>query len=124
MNITSTAVCMTACVLLSSQVLADEKRTDGKLIYDRVCYKCHRSGILGAPLAGNKEAWTHRVQNGAGSLYQSALNGKNDMPPRGGKEDLSDEEVKAAVDYLLKLVELPTREGTGAAATGSAGPAK
>ena len=88
---------------------------DVKLIYDRVCYKCHRGGTLGAPPAGNKQAWTPRVKNGIGSLYQSALNGKNDMPPRGGKEDLTDEEVKAAVNHLLSLTGLLAEEGKGEA---------
>jgi cytochrome c5 len=114
-NTTPTAVCAALCMSLSSQALAEGKPLpDGKLIYDRVCYKCHRSGTLGAPSAGNKQAWAHRVKNGIGSLYKSALNGKNDMPPRGGKEELTDEEVKAAVDYMLSLTELQAGEGRGA----------
>src|SRR2546423_11198112 len=104
-------------MLISSAALTEEKRVpDGKLVYDRVCYKCHRSGTLGAPLAGNKQAWVHRVKDGIATLYKSALNGKNDMPARGGKEDLTDEEVKAAVDYLISLTDLKLEtEGTSSA---------
>ena len=111
MNTISTVVCAAACIVLCGQALADTPRPDGKRIYDRVCYTCHRSGLLGAPPAGNKQAWMPRVGNGKVALYQSALNGKNDMPPKGGKEDLTDEEVKAAVDYLLGLTQLPVGEG-------------
>ena len=112
MSTISTVVCAAACIVLSGQALADGPGPDGKRIYDRVCYTCHRSGLLGAPPAGNKQAWMSRVGNGRSSLYQSALNGKNDMPPKGGKEDLTDEEVKAAVDYLLGLTQLHVEEGS------------
>jgi cytochrome c5 len=83
---------------------------DGQVVYDRVCYKCHRSGTLGAPQAGNKKAWEPRLQTGIVNLYQSALRGKNDMPPRGGREDLTDDQVVAAVNYLLKLAGLLAEE--------------
>lgn len=75
----------------------------GKDVFERACATCHRAGINGAPVAGNRAAWEPRAKAGLQSLYKSALNGKNDMPPKGGKERLSVEEVMAAVDYLLVL---------------------
>jgi cytochrome c5 len=36
-------------------------------------------------------------------LYKSAIGGKGAMPPKGGAADLSDGEIKAAVDHLLNL---------------------
>ena len=114
MHTTAATVCI-ACMWLSGQALADEKLL-GKRVYDQICYKCHRGGILGAPTAGNKQAWTPRLTNGIGSLYKSALNGKNDMPPRGGKEELTDTEVTAAVDYLLGLSGF--QAGAGSVSTG------
>ena len=87
-------------------VLAGQAYADGKDVYEQVCSKCHRAGLLGAPVAGNKAAWEPRVKAGMDTLYESSLHGKNDMPPKGGKDNLSAENVKAAVDYLLGLAGL------------------
>jgi cytochrome c5 len=73
--------------------------------------KCHRTGLLGAPVAGNKAAWEPRVKAGKDTLYESSLKGKNDMPAKGGRDRLSDEDVKSAVDYLLGLVGLELAKG-------------
>ena len=50
--------------------------------------------------------WEPRVQAGMDKLYQSAINGTKDMPPKGGKDRLSDEELRSAVDYMVSLVGL------------------
>lgn len=84
-------------------LVAGPVQADGKAVFEQVCSKCHRSGNMGAPIAGNKAAWEPRIKAGLASLYESALNGKNEMPPKGGKERLSAEDVKAAVDYLVGL---------------------
>lgn len=74
---------------------------DGPTVYNTVCAACHASGAVGAPKTGDKGAWGARIAAGKPTLYNSALNGKNAMPARGGKATLSDAEVKAAVDYLI-----------------------
>lgn len=79
---------------------------DGKSVFEQVCSKCHRTGVLNAPVAGNKAMWEPRVQAGMDKLYQSAINGTKDMPPKGGKDRLSDEELRSAVDYMVSLVGL------------------
>ncbi|MQY52393.1 cytochrome c5 family protein [Rhodocyclus tenuis] len=76
---------------------------DGASIYKNVCSACHASGALGSPKAGDKAAWAPRLAQGKAALYTSALKGKNSMPARGGAADLSDDEVKSAVDYLTGL---------------------
>ncbi|WP_287669102.1 c-type cytochrome [Accumulibacter sp.] len=64
---------------------------------------CHASGAAGAPKAGDKAAWAPRIATGSAALIKSAINGKNAMPPKGGNPDLSDAEVKAAVEHLVGL---------------------
>src|SRR4051812_37409436 len=72
----------------------------GKALYNSVCIACHGAGIAGAPKAGDKAAWKARIAQGKEVLYNSALHGKNAMPPKGGAS-APDADVKAAVDYLV-----------------------
>ena len=74
---------------------------DGKATYDSACSACHATGVAGAPKLGDKAAWAPRVKQGKPALHQAALKGKGAMPPKGGNTSLSDDAVKAAVDYLL-----------------------
>lgn len=76
---------------------------DGPTVFNAVCGACHNSGAAGAPKAGDKAAWAPRLAQGKDALYKSALAGKGAMPPKGGAADLSDGEIKAAVDHLLGL---------------------
>jgi len=75
---------------------------DGKGTYDKVCSVCHAAGVLGAPKFGDKAAWAPRIATGADALHNSALKGKNVMPPKGGTVTLPDGDVVAAVDYMVK----------------------
>lgn len=82
---------------------ADGKPRDGATVYNAVCMACHASGAAGAPKAGDKAAWAPRIATGPASLISSVTNGKGAMPPKGGGADLSDEEIKAAVEHLVGL---------------------
>ncbi|MGD2118010.1 MAG: c-type cytochrome [Chromatiales bacterium] len=74
---------------------------DGKAIYSTACFACHGTGAAGAPKLGDQAAWAPRVSLGKDALLQSAINGKGAMPPKGGRTDLSDAEISAAIDYML-----------------------
>lgn len=73
---------------------------DGKLIYDNACSACHNAGVAGAPVPGGTMA--ERVPKGLETLVANAINGINVMPPRGGNSDLTDDQVRAAVEYMLE----------------------
>lgn len=79
---------------------------DGKAVYDQACMACHAQGVAGAPKLGDTEAWADRIAQGEETLYDHSINGfQGDagvMPPKGGFANLSDEEVKAAVDYMVE----------------------
>ena len=77
-------------------------RGDGKGTYEQACSVCHASGVAGAPKFGDKAAWAPRIATGADALHNSALKGKNAMPPKGGSVALPDADVVAAVDYMVK----------------------
>lgn len=78
---------------------------DGPGVYEQVCGACHLNGIGGAPRSDDRAAWAPRIAQGKDTLYKHAIegfNGKNGvMPAKGGRADLSDELVKAAVDYMV-----------------------
>ena len=82
-------------------VKSDGKPRSGEAIYNTVCTACHATGVAGAPKTGDKAAWAPRIATGSAALLKSAAEGKNAMPARGGAADLSDAELKAAVDYLV-----------------------
>lgn len=79
-------------------------KADGKKIYDAACAACHGAGVAGAPKVGDKAAWAPRVKQGNDTLYSHAIKGfqgkSGMMPPKGGSS-ASDDEVKAAVDYMV-----------------------
>jgi cytochrome c5 len=77
---------------------------DGATIYNSVCGACHNTGAAGAPKLDDKAAWASRVATGKEALYKSAIGGKGAMPAKGGAADLSDAEIKGAVDYVLGKV--------------------
>ncbi|HEY5897172.1 MAG TPA: c(7)-type cytochrome triheme domain-containing protein [Burkholderiales bacterium] len=75
---------------------------DGKSTYDKICAGCHATGVLGAPRYGSAAEWAARTKKGVAALYRSALQGTaKGMPPKGGRPDFSDDEVRAAVDHMM-----------------------
>ncbi|MGP1629812.1 MAG: c-type cytochrome, partial [Giesbergeria sp.] len=76
----------------------------GKSVYGKTCALCHAAGVAGAPKPGDKADWGSRVAQGKDTLYKHAMEGftgsKGAMPARGANPKLTDEEVKAAVDYM------------------------
>ncbi len=72
----------------------------GEQTYRQACAFCHDKGIANAPKLGDQTAWAARLAQGTDALYASALRGKGGMPAKGGNPALTDDAVKAAVDYL------------------------
>jgi cytochrome c5 len=77
----------------------------GKKVFGSTCSMCHSAGVAGAPKPGDKADWGPRIGQGVDTLYKHALEGfngaKGQMPARGGNTALKDDEVKAAVDYMV-----------------------
>ena len=78
----------------------------GPQIYNTACLACHSTGVGGAPVVGDAAQWTDRNAQGMDVLYDHAINGfdgdaATPMLPKGGRADLSDQEIKDAVDYMV-----------------------
>ncbi len=79
----------------------------GPQVYNMACIVCHAPpGVGGAPPIGDAGAWGPRIAQGADTLHMHAIEGYQGtagfMPAKGGRVDLSDEEVIAAVDYMVE----------------------
>ncbi|HQU50174.1 MAG TPA: c-type cytochrome [Casimicrobiaceae bacterium] len=98
------AAVSTAAAAAPAQAAAAPKAADGRKIYETACVACHGMGIAGAPKFGDKAAWAPRIAQGAATLHKHAIDGFTGkggvMPPKGGATNLTDDEVKAAVDYM------------------------
>jgi cytochrome c5 len=106
---------------------ANAKKLTGPEVFEQVCYACHAPpGAGGAPVLGNAEMWNPRIAKGLMTLEQHALMGfqgeKGFMPPKGGRVDLSDEEIVAAVHYMVGKVQPDAVKSSDASAAGSAAP--
>ncbi|QTP61388.1 cytochrome c5 family protein [Billgrantia antri] len=77
---------------------------DGEAVYNQACMACHMTGAAGAPRRGEAGEWEGRIDQDIETLYDHAINGFNAMPPKGGNMGLSDDEVRAAVDFLVEPV--------------------
>ena len=87
----------------------DPRLKQGRAIWLGTCEACHAHDLAGAPLVADKKAWGPRLAKGTQALYASALGGLTgpkgtQMPPRGGNSKLTDDEVRAAVDYMAAIV--------------------
>lgn len=78
---------------------------EGKAVYEKACKFCHSTGVMGSPKLGDKADWKGRIAKGMDTLFDHSINGfqgkHGKMPPRGGNPDLTDAQVKAAVQYLV-----------------------
>ena len=78
----------------------------GPQVYNAACTVCHSAGIGGAPVSGDADAWRARIDKGMDILYRHSIEGflgdAGYMPPKGGRVDLSDEEIMAAVDFMVE----------------------
>ena len=78
----------------------------GPQVYNSACNACHGNGVGGSPVTGDADAWAPRIAKGIDVLYDHAINGFQGeagvMIAKGGRMDLSDEDVQKAVDYIVE----------------------
>jgi cytochrome c5 len=77
---------------------------DGSVIFGQLCTGCHTSGAGGAPTM-TAAGMGARAAQGKDILYKHAIEGFTGsagvMPAKGGNPALTDEQVKATVDWML-----------------------
>lgn len=98
----STLPASTVANLSANNASVSEKK--GENLYQNSCRVCHDTGNLGSPRFGDKAAWQERIAQGNEVLYSHAINGfigKTGVMPAKGGSTATDDEVKAAVDYMV-----------------------
>lgn len=94
-------------MLITSAVLAvflfatQSHAADGQEVYSNNCAVCHDAM---PPKLGDKQAWEPRLKQGQDALMAAVVNGKGTMPPKGGNSSLPEEDIKAALNYMLDQV--------------------
>jgi cytochrome c5 len=82
---------------------------DGRAVYNAACAACHSAGIAGAPATGDQAAWAARIDQGMDTLVRHAIEGFQGqagyMPARGGHANLTDDQVRDAVQYMVDAIE-------------------
>jgi cytochrome c5 len=81
---------------------AESGAVDGSQVYNSVCMACHAAGVAGAPQPGSDLLAQRLADKGVDGLKSSVINGLNVMPPRGGRPDLTDEQIQAAIEFMLQ----------------------
>ncbi|NQZ17152.1 MAG: cytochrome c5 family protein [Idiomarina sp.] len=74
----------------------------GEQVYNKYCTACHTSGVMGAPKINNAADWEDRLAQGMDTVLKHAVEGYNAMPPKGTCSDCSEEEIQAAIDYMVE----------------------
>ena len=95
----------------------------GQQVVEAVCARCHATGVNGAPKIGDQAAWRQRASRGFQTVAQSALRGHAGMPARGGMAELSDVEVKRAIEYMFAATSPVAAASTAAAPSAATAPA-
>ncbi len=99
--IAASAAAVAAAALWPVPAPAEEKSRAAKDVVEASCAACHREGKKGAPRIGDKKAWTPRLSKGLDTLVLAGIRGHDGMPPRGGRADLTDAELRAAILYMF-----------------------
>lgn len=85
----------------------------GKEVYEFRCKGCHGKNTQGAPMPDDKFDWSMRLRkSGLDILLKHSMEGYSNslMPPKGGCRDCNQQEVYAAVFYMLERSGINTEE--------------
>lgn len=81
------------------------RELSGQAIYETNCANCHSGGFggffSGAPKVGKKKDWAELLPKGVDTLTASTITGIGKMAARGACASCTDEDIRAAVEYMV-----------------------
>jgi len=108
---------LASLVALALPAAQAQDKNGAKAIYESACAACHGAGILNAPKFGDSAAWTARAKVGLDALVKSAIAGTaKGMPPKGGRVDLNDGQIRSVIEYMMAGGAAPTAAAPAASA--------
>ncbi len=87
--------------LASNAAPAVDENSTGIAVYNQARVVCHGTGVANAPRLGDQAAWEPRMAQGIDRLLATSIAGRGAMPLRGTCADCSDQDLKAAIEYML-----------------------
>ncbi|CAB3857047.1 Cytochrome c6 [Achromobacter anxifer] len=90
-----------AAPAVAPQAAAATVNPAGEKLYKSVCFACHATGVANAPKFGDKAAWDPYIKTGMDAMVKVAMQGKPPMPPKGGAANASEDDIRAAVQYMV-----------------------
>lgn len=102
-GVPSFRICLSSCAALVAASVPSVYAADGEAVYRATCSTCHESGAGNAPRTGRADEWRERFVYGRAALHAAAVDGvpSTAMAAKGGFNQLSTAEVRAAVDFML-----------------------
>lgn len=93
-----------SCAAAATAAATSGEARSGEAVYNAACLACHATGAGNAPILGDVEAWADRIAKGVDALHESGIKGVpgTGMMAKGGCMNCSDEEVMAAVDFMIE----------------------
>ncbi|TKI70817.1 c-type cytochrome [Sulfurimonas crateris] len=76
--------------------------SEAEKLYEKSCAVCHKTDAMGAPAVGDKNAWATVMEQGIDRVNHNSINGIGGMPPKGGAMDLSDDQIKDIVKFMVE----------------------
>ena len=86
----------------TTAAVADTGPLSGEDVYNQFCFACHATGASDAPIFADADAWAPRIAKGMDALMDSTINGIGMMPAKGTCMNCSDDDLQAAVDYMVE----------------------
>ena len=90
---------------LSFSYATNAAEDTGKEVFIQACESCHSGGfkgwVSGAPAIGEKEDWQKFFKQGEEKMTETTIKGGEGMDPMGGCKTCSNEQIAAAVKYIV-----------------------
>ena len=98
--VVSTPVSEPAAVEVVAEPEPAATEFDVAATYQMSCFACHGTGAAGAPVLGDQDAWTERMEKGIDSVMANVMSGLNAMPAKGLCMTCNDDDLRSLVDYM------------------------
>lgn len=96
----STKKMLAAGIITTATMAAHAQSMSGRAVYESACKQCHETGVANAPRVGDKARWAPLIKEGLAELTTDAIKGKGQMPPKGGRPELTRAEIGRAIVYM------------------------